>query len=53
MEIGLSKAEFERLLLERYGDKAETHAKAFEVYAQKKQKRMRKLLKSTHRSLSK
>ena len=35
MEIGLSKAEFDRLLLERYGDKAQAYAETFEVYAQK------------------
>ena len=35
MEIGLSKAEFKRLLLERYHDEAHVYAEAFEVYAQK------------------
>ena len=35
MEIGLSKAEFNRLLEERYGTDAHVFSEAFEVYAQK------------------
>ena len=35
MEIGLSKAAFSRLLVERYGDHAPIYSEAFEVYAQK------------------